>query len=440
MVARITFPKNLLNALNYHEQKVNKGVAECLHAENFLLDEHQLKFYDKLNRFKNQIELNTTVQTTLLHASLNFEPSETFSKDELIQMATTYMNKIGFGNQPYLVYQHEDAGHPHIHILTTTIKDDCSPIYVHNIGRNQSEKARTEIENEFGLIKASTRNNKHAFDIPPVDIKKVIYGKSETKRSIINVLDAVIDQYKYTSLSELNAVLQLGNVTADRGKEGGRIHRNAGLIYRILDNDGKKIGKPIKSSSIYSKPTLSEIEKKFTDNKLWRSPRRAALKKEINEILEKSSSMVDFIAMLKHQKIDTIIWRNDAGFIYGVTFVDHKSKCVFNGSDVDKQLSAAAIQRKFNAPTELPEENVSERPTTKKQVTEKEYEKTSTRSFKSRGFHFEIIKNKGRTPDELIKQFDLLKQLTNAEKTSGFVPFQLTRKKKKKKKKKNQST
>lgn len=440
MVARITFPKNLLNALNYHEQKVNKGVAECLLAENFLLDEHQLKFYDKLNRFKNQIELNTTVQTTLLHASLNFEPTETFSKDELIQMATTYMNKIGFGNQPYLVYQHEDAGHPHLHILTTTIKDDGNPIYLHNIGRNQSEKARTEIEDEFGLVKASGRNNTHGYQIPTANIEKVIYGKSETKRSIINVLDAVIDQYKYTSLSELNAILQLGNITADRGKEGGRIYRNTGLVYRVLDNDGNKIGKPIKASSIYSKPTLSKLEVKFTDNKLWRSPRRATLKKEINDILEKSNSMLDFIAQLKNLKIDAIIRRNDAGFIYGITFVDHKSKCVFNGSDVDKQLSAAAIQRKFNAPTELPEKNVHEIPTPKTQINEKQYEKRSARSSQSKSFHFEIIKNKGRSPDELIKQFALLKQLTNAEKTSGFVPFQLTRKKKKKKKKKNQST
>lgn len=440
MVARITFPKNLLNALNYHEQKVNKGVAECLHAENFLLDEHQLKFYDKLNRFKNQIELNTTVQTTLLHASLNFEPSETFSKDELIEMATTYMNKIGFGNQPYLVYQHEDAGHPHIHILTTTIKDGCSPIYVHNIGRNQSEKARTEIENEFGLVKASGRNNTHEYQIPTANFEKVIYGKSETKRSIINVLDAVIDQYKYTSLSELNAVLQLGNITADRGKEGGRIHRNAGLVYRVLDNNGNKIGKPIKASSIYSKPTLPKLEAKFPDNRLRRSPRRATLKKEINDILEKSNSMLDFIAQLKNQKIDTIIRRNDSGFIYGITFVDHKSKCVFNGSDVDKQLSAAAIQQKFTfiaAP--LQTNPVKKTATQTKAPDNKPKQVPATRS-KPREFSFEILQQKKKYPNELIKQFDLLKQLLQVEKSFNPTPFDLTRKKKKKKKKRSQNS
>jgi hypothetical protein len=31
------------------------------------------------------------------------------------------MDKIGFGDQPYLVYRHLDAGHPHIHIVTKTL-------------------------------------------------------------------------------------------------------------------------------------------------------------------------------------------------------------------------------------------------------------------------------------------------------------------------------
>ncbi len=57
------------------------------------------------------------------------------------------MSKIGFGDQPYLVYQHFDARHPHIHIVTTNIKSDGSRIKTHNIGRNQSERARREIEN-----------------------------------------------------------------------------------------------------------------------------------------------------------------------------------------------------------------------------------------------------------------------------------------------------
>jgi uncharacterized protein YijF (DUF1287 family) len=57
------------------------------------------------------------------------------------------MEKIGFGEQPYLIYKHEDAGHPHIHIVSTTIKADGSRINTHNIGRNQSEKQEKKSNN-----------------------------------------------------------------------------------------------------------------------------------------------------------------------------------------------------------------------------------------------------------------------------------------------------
>ena len=85
----------------------------------------------------------------------------------------------------------------------------------------------------------------------------------ETKRSISNVVGAVFSQYKFTSLPEFNAALKQFNVIADRGKEEGRIYKNRGLVYRILDADGNKVGVPIKASSIGCKPTLDNLEKKF---------------------------------------------------------------------------------------------------------------------------------------------------------------------------------
>src|SRR5438045_2612379 len=172
----------------------------------------------------------------------------------LEKLAGTYMDKIGFGNQPYLLYQHNDAGHPHLHIVTTNIKPDGKRIELHNLGKNQSEKARKEIELSFGLVKAD--NKKQQYQIKPVDALKIQYGKSETKRSITNVLNAVLNTYKYSSLPELNAVLKLYNVAADRGAEDSQTFQKNGLLYRILDDKGNKVGVPIKASLIYNKPTL----------------------------------------------------------------------------------------------------------------------------------------------------------------------------------------
>jgi len=116
--------------------------------------------------------------------------------------------KLGFGDQPYLIYQHHDAGHPHIHVVTTNIQSDGKRIDLHHLGIRKSEPARKEIEKMFGLVVADAHARREAFRLNPIDVKKVQYGRAETKRAITNVLDAVLDKYKYTSLPELNAVFE----------------------------------------------------------------------------------------------------------------------------------------------------------------------------------------------------------------------------------------
>ena len=439
MVARITYPGSLLNALNYHEQKVKKGKAEGLHAENFLLEINQLNFYDKLERFKNLMELNTRAETKLLHVSLNFDPSEKLSIEELTQISTTYMDKIGFGNQPYLVYRHEDAGHPHIHILTTTIREDGGHINTHNIGRTKSSEARVAIEKEFGLVVAAGRNNRQIFGIEPVDVQKCVYGKSETKRSIINVLDAVINHYNYTSLAELNAVLKSLNVIVDRGKEGGRIYQTKGLVYHLLDKDGNRAGVPVKASSIYSKPTLTFLENKFTENELERDRFRKNLRNIIEPIVARSMGLQELIRELRKEKIETVLRRNDKGLIYGITFIDHKSKSVFNGSDLGKQFSAAAIQTKLSG-QEVKENRITKEGTVKAkpQISgdpnnkATSTAKTPLQARDTPGEQKTIETGRGKDQSALA---DMAQQLLQPEKAANYIPFELRKKKKKKKSK-----
>ncbi len=339
------------------------------------------------------------------------------------------MEKIGFGDQPYLVYQHDDAGHPHIHILTTTIRPDATRIHTHKIGENQSEKARKEIEEKYGLVKAAGRNSRGSRGIEPVSPEKVEYGKSETKRAVINVLDAVIDRYKYTSLAELNAVLKQFNVLADRGHEDGRIFRTGGLVYRVLDAEGNKVGVPIKASSIYSKPTLAELGKRFLDNKTKRKSARLPLRDKLNIALEKAASLQEFIRELRKIGVDTVLRQNDTGLIYGITFVDHSSKSVFKGSDVGDSYSAAAIQQRIisakqNTVTQVP---ATEEITLSEKTADIKIQKEKTIET---DFENPVQEHKGAGIN------DLLEDLMQAEKGGGNVPYELRKKKRKKRKRK----
>ena len=132
---------------------------------------------------------------------------------------------------------------------------------------------------------------------------------------------------------------------ADRGKEEGRIYKNRGLVYRILDAGGNKVGVPIKASSIGCKPILDNLEKKFAANKVAKEPLKQRTKNAIDDCLQTSpGSMKNLLAALNQKNIYTVLRQNAEGRVYGITFVDNQNKVVFNGSDLGRGYSAAALQ------------------------------------------------------------------------------------------------
>ena len=347
MVAIIKTGQSIHRTFNYNENKVKESKAECIGAGNFGMDADKLTDTIKLNRFTKQLHLNENVKVNTVHISLNFDVSESnLPKEKLLEIAETYMDKIGFGNQPYLVYQHHDAGHPHLHVATINIQSDGKRIDLHHLGIRKSEAARKEMEELFGLVKAQDQK-KREYNLEPIS-QRVQYGKLESKKAIQNVLNFVVKNYKYTSLPELNAVLKQYNVWADKGGENSRVAQHNGLLYHILDADGKPIGVPIKASSFYSKPTIENLEKKYSTNDVMRSPNKSRVKTAIDMAFMKDNIIVlpQLIKALEKEGINTVLRQNNDGLLYGITYVDHKTKCVFNGSALGKEFSAKGIQER----------------------------------------------------------------------------------------------
>ncbi|HEY4195339.1 MAG TPA: relaxase/mobilization nuclease domain-containing protein [Mucilaginibacter sp.] len=285
MVTKIKSGKSLIGALNYNENKVKQGKAVLIGAAVYPKDKEQLSFNDKLFRLTDLAMMNQRAKTNTVHISLNFANGEHLADDILNAIVSDYMNGVGFTGQPYLVYRHEDAGHPHIHIVTTNIKRDGERISLHYLGQNESEKARKAIEIKFNLVKAEEQTKQK----PNLKADPTVaeYGKVETKRAITNILGFVNRTYKFTSIPELNAVLQQYHMMADRGSKDSRMFAHAGLVYWILDSKGNKVGVPIKASSIYGQPTLTTLEEKFKLNETLRKPHKAELTQKIEEVLKR---------------------------------------------------------------------------------------------------------------------------------------------------------
>lgn len=349
MVAKITSGKTIRGVLNYNEKKVEGGDAELIYASKFLKEPEELTYTQKLDRFLKLMQQNERTKTNAVHISLNFDKADQLDQLQLQQIAEAYMEKIGFGDQPFLVYQHFDAAHKHIHIVTTNIEEGGNRISLNDIGKNQSEKARKEIEIDFNITKAESKKISDDYYLKPITLEKLTYGQAETKEAISNTVREVVRSYKYTSLAELNAALRQFNVVADPGEPGTLKNDKKGLSYSILDKNGNKIGVPIKASKIYGRPILSNLEKKFDSNRAIREDFKNRLQFVLDKALANPdiTTKQDFATALREKNVQ-VVWRANAeGRVYGVTYVDNATRAVFNGSDLGKAYSANAINERL---------------------------------------------------------------------------------------------
>jgi hypothetical protein len=435
MVAIIKTGVSLHQSFHYNENKVRQGKACCIGAENYPKDATELTLTDKINRLTRQAGLNENIRHKSVHISLNFDATERLSQLQLQQIAYAYMEGIGFGEQPYLVYEHYDAGHPHIHIVTTKVRANGSGIDMYNIGRNRSEKVRKEIEESFGLVKAQKSGQKQTHQPEPVGAKRVQYGKTETKKAIGAVLKFVLKNYRYTSLPELNAVLNQYNVVADYGGENSRIYRNRGLVYQALNGQGNKAGVPIQASDFAGKPTLAFLESCFTANHVARQPHKQRVKAAVDRAFLNRAS-VDLPALesaLEKQGIRMLTRQNRDRVIYGITYVDHLTRCVFNGSALGKAYSAKGILERCGRKAEAIPENTAGR-----QFPQQDKSQAFVRlnHLKHDGVDTRPVsatEEKEGTENPITTQ--VLDALMRTEQASTYVPGELKKRLRKKKKK-----
>lgn len=344
MVVRINTGKSIQGVLRYNELKREKGQANLIGHQGFFMGVEKLSIGQLSKRFDSLLSLNRRTKTNVVHISLNFAPGEKLDEAKLEEISKEYLKRIGFGNQPCLIYQHHDAGHPHVHLVTVNIDPQGKRIETHNLGKNQSEVARKEIEKLFGLVPAE----KQKFIGPDIrSLGKLSYGGTPTKAGIQSVLNQVWQNYAFTSFGEYNAILRCYGMEADRGERDSQRYKKGGLVYQVLDSSGNKKGVPIKASSFYLNPTLKKLEVRFGRDAVKRKELIPAVRDKVLKDFQDCGSLKEFEGKLKKQGIDLAVNWTDTGAVYGLVYVDHKLQVGIKGSDLGKELGAGGISKKF---------------------------------------------------------------------------------------------
>ena len=336
MIAKISVTENLGGALGYNLKKVEKGEANILlAAELYQSKEGRYTMEDVLADMEALIPKNCRTKKTVFHCSLNPHPDEKLSDERLTQIAKEYMEALGYGKQPYIVFKHNDIAREHIHIVSLRIDGEGKKIN-DKFEKRRSKKITDALERKYELIPSSKITDKAMNETPKIDTTR-----GNTKEQVASTLRMVLKHYRFCSLGELNAILSAYNLAVEEVKTEFRGKKYDGLVYVPTGDKANKLSTPIHASDIGRGVGYTAVQNRMQKSKQAIKPLIPAVRNRVLQVMCTSPRTAEeFRQRLEEQGLRVFIRKNESGRIYGITFIDDKEGIALNGSRLGKGYSA----------------------------------------------------------------------------------------------------
>ena len=351
MIAKIGRGNNLYGALVYNQLKVEKENGQVLYTNKIIeTPDGSYAVGQLLRSFEPYLLANRKTEKPILHISLNPDPKDKVSDEKFKLMAQEYMQKMGYAEQPFVVFKHTDIDRTHIHIVSVCVDEEGRKISDKFEKRRSMDVCR-ELEKEFCLISAMEKKQNPQNQI----FKPVDYKAGDIKSQMASVIRHLPKYYKFEGFGTYNALLSLFNITAEEVKGEYNGISKQGLVYFALNEKGEKGINPFKASLFGKQAGYVQLQQHYAQSKelLKNEPSEALLKTTIEMCLQTASNEKEFKKRLLERGINTVVRRNTQGRVYGITFIDHSSKSVWNGSQLGKNLSANVFNDWWNNGTKI---------------------------------------------------------------------------------------
>lgn len=350
MIAKISATENLGGALGYNFKKVEKEEASILlAAELYQNSDGNYTMEDVLADMETLIPEKCRTKKTVFHCSLNPHPDEKLSEEQLVQIAKEYMEALGYGKQPYIVFKHNDIAREHIHIVSLRVDGEGKKIN-DRFEKRRSKQITDALEKKFGLIPSSKVVNKTVEETPKIDTTQ-----RNIKEQMANVVRMVLKHYHFCSLGELNAILSAYNLAIEEVKTEFRGRKYDGLVYVPTDDKGGKISTPINASDIGRGVGYTAVQNRMQKSKQAIKPLIPTVRNKMLQAMRTSpQTEKDLRSRLEEQGLRVVIRKNGNGRIYGITFIDDEQGVALNGSRLGKGYAANMFNGYFSNPAHNP--------------------------------------------------------------------------------------
>ena len=227
MIARILYRESVQGVLNYVSGKPKSTV---LGFQNTYSDTNtDMKFFGRvLYHLGNRHDS----EKRYAHISLNLPRGEYLNDKDFFELSKIYMKHMGYGEQPYVVIRHRDTKHEHVHIVSSTIKEDCLQINLSNDIR-RSIATQKYLEKEFGL--SPSPDTKQTKELPQYEMPELKKDDSNGVRFYMqDIVNRMLQKYKVRSFKELAELLKPYHIELRTINRNGRI----GVSYGVAKDGG----------------------------------------------------------------------------------------------------------------------------------------------------------------------------------------------------------
>jgi len=322
MIGQVLHTSNIEGIVNYHVKKIENNVAEIIDYKNMNPSSKQ-----NINASFRAYSAFGEDPRPYTHISINFhEEDKKILTDSIYkEIGETYLNELGYKDQPYLLIKHEDQVHPHFHIITTTIKDDGTKISKWG-ERYRSQNISRTLEIKYNLKEVSSiKNEQKSYEIT-------------TKRQYHKYIRSSIKQalaYKPKRKEDLYELLQTKyqikkHITKSRGISFALCEKEGGKIKQQYDGYGAK---GIGGSKIDKKYSYKNIQTQLQSN-FKNAPKRYRNLKLTEEAVSKS---LEYFEKIKPESFNTIF--KDSFLEYYKTenshlILDNKGNNIYSDKDL----------------------------------------------------------------------------------------------------------
>ncbi len=341
MIVEIERPKeSCLGALDYNEEKVMEGVAELVAYANIGAPDHDA-VYDCFSRYE---KTPYPIRLMRFHASVNPSENDLCSEEQVLDFICSMMEKLGYGEQPYLVYRHFDIDREHYHVVSVRADKDGRKIqdrYEHRRLREFMKAVSASYDFSVAESGSGRMGEEQSESFDPKRVRR--YNPRGKVTSQLTDIFRTALGYDFGTFSQFACIMEDFGVRAQLLQTDGK----PVVALQGLAKDGRAASATLTQTDL-GVPMYSLIEDRMEENGL-RHGRRHREKERVRSLTSSafnfSRSENHFVNILATKGIRVHLSRSEeTGKIFGITLVDHRTRTVFKASEMPEAISVRSME------------------------------------------------------------------------------------------------